>query len=124
MSKILYGSAGRCEFRVGWSDAGRMDFKRAGHTASILTNGKVLVAGGGYRIITNRTELYDPSTVTWTIAGSMSYPRYFHAAFVLINGKVLVTGGYNDKHVVLNSTELYDPSTETWTTTDSMGTGR
>ncbi|CAF4568518.1 unnamed protein product, partial [Rotaria magnacalcarata] len=53
-------------------------------TAAILTNGKVLVAGGyGNTDYLNTAELYDPSTGIWTMTGSMSIPLYLQAASVL-----------------------------------------
>ncbi|CAF1569135.1 unnamed protein product, partial [Adineta steineri] len=89
-------------------------------TASVLSNGKVLVTGGsinnfGYL---NSAELYDLSTGTWTTTGNMTNAREGHTASVLSNGKVLVTGSF------LNSAELYDPSTGTWTTTGRMTSAR
>jgi N-acetylneuraminic acid mutarotase len=77
------------------------------HTATVLTNGKVLVTGGVFNYTTclKSAELYDPSTGTWTAMDNMNSARYEHAASVLNNGKVLVTSGVNNN--VLNSTELY-----------------
>jgi N-acetylneuraminic acid mutarotase len=81
---------------------------RYAHTASILTNGKVLVTGGYNNIggYLNSAELYDPSTGNWKTTGNMTNARYAHTASVLTNGKVLVTGGWNGS-VYLNSAELY-----------------
>ncbi|CAF4321225.1 unnamed protein product, partial [Rotaria sordida] len=95
-----------------------MSAARVYHTASVLTNGKVLVAGGskGGGVYANNPELYDPSTGMWTNTSSMSTARDQHTASVLTNGKVLVTGGY-DSSGYANSPELYDPSTGMWTST-------
>ena len=64
------------------------------HTATLLPNGKVLVAGGydsdGYLA---SAELYDPASGTWTATGSLATARYRHTATLLPNGKVLVAGG-------------------------------
>ncbi|CAF1328352.1 unnamed protein product, partial [Rotaria magnacalcarata] len=65
-----------------------MNFGRDPHTASVLANGKVLVAGGIGSAYLNSAELYDPSTGTWTSTGSMHFGRYGHTASVLTNGKV------------------------------------
>src|SRR5262245_7501192 len=66
---------------------------REGHTATILPNGKVLVAGGN----PNATaELYDPTTGTWTPTLPMASPRRDHTATLLPNGKVLIVGGHNN----------------------------
>ncbi len=83
-----------------------MNNAREYHTASILTNGKVLVTGGNSSNVSiNSAELYDPSTGNWTITGNMTNARYYHTSSILTNGKVLVTGGGNS--VILNSCELY-----------------
>ncbi len=79
---------------IGWSDTGSLNKTRGWHTASVLTNGKVLVTGGSNGIVNfNSAELYDPSTGVWTVTGNMNYTRTSHTASVLTNGKVLVTGG-------------------------------
>jgi N-acetylneuraminic acid mutarotase len=91
------------------------------HTATVLLDGKISVAGGlgvnsGYL---NTAELYDPSTGDWTTVNNMTFLRYGHTASVLPDGKVLVTGGSDGRHY-LNTTELYDPSSRSWTTVNSM----
>jgi hypothetical protein len=93
---------------------------RGEHTASLLKNGNVLVAGGFDVNGLNSTELYDPSTETWTITGFLNNARDGHTASVLANGKVLITGGVNNNDGYLNRAELYDPSTETWTITGTL----
>jgi hypothetical protein len=66
-----------------------MNNARYSHTASVLTNGKVLVTGGyGNISYLNSAELYDPSTGTWTITSNMNYTRGYHIASVLTNGTV------------------------------------
>src|SRR6476646_1857005 len=66
-----------------------MSSARFSHTATLLLNGKVLIAGGG----TATAELYDPSTFRFTGTGSMSIARTAHTAVLLPDGKVLVAGG-------------------------------
>jgi N-acetylneuraminic acid mutarotase len=83
-----------------------MNNARCGHTASILTNGTVLVTGGENGPSLNSSELYDPSTGNWTITRTMNNSRYYHTASILTNGKVLVTGGQNSV-IYLNSAEFY-----------------
>lgn len=95
------------------------------NTATLLANGKVLVAGGdddrGHDLAS--AELYDPSNETWTATGSMKTARRQHMATLLPNGKVLVASGTSNG-VALASAELYDPSTGTWTETGAMGSKR
>jgi hypothetical protein len=67
---------------------------RSGHTATLLTNGTVLVAGGADGSGALRSaELYDPATDTWGAAASMVIARYAHTATLLASGEVLVAGG-------------------------------
>ena len=120
----------------GWSETGRMIQARTGHTATLLPDGSVLVAGG-YRGIHNfnpaagdyafgSAELYDPESRTWTSAGNMTVPRWRHTATLLPDGRVLVVGGFsgNPEDSALASAELYDPSSRTWTRIASMGAER
>ncbi len=102
-----------------WTSAGTLATTRSGHTATVLANGKVLVAGGLYGGGTS-VELYDFATNTWTTGPALAIPRNGHAAALLPNGKVLVTGGYDGLGGSYASVEFYDPSTNTWTTGGTM----
>jgi len=91
---------------------------RFNHTATLLLNGQVLIAGG----FPGRTscELFDPSTQAFTTTGSMNYGRYFDAAVLLPDGEVLVAGSWP-----LDPTaEIYDPTDGSWGVTGTMATGR
>lgn len=102
---------------------GSLKTPRMYHTATLLTNGMVLVAGGRSDSgMLSSAELYNPSNGTWVVTGSMLTNRAFHSATLLGNGKVLVAGGYNGKR--LQSAELYDPVTGKWTATGNLGTAR
>jgi hypothetical protein len=111
---------------AGWSATGSMDTGRSFHTATLLPNGKVLVAGGRYSLYyhLNSSELYDPAAKTWSSTGSMATPRAFHTATLLPNSQVLVAGGVDVASNWLSSAELYDPVNGTWSATGSMATGR
>lgn len=91
---------------------------RAEHTATLLADGKVLVAGGYKQayVPTDSAELYDPATNTWTSAGNMSATRHQHTSTRLNNGKVLIVGSYSGAA----GAELYDPADNTWTSAGNM----
>ena len=109
-----------------WSPTGSMSIGRFSFTATLLQNGKVLVAGGDTpgEIITNTAELYDPTTGTFTPTGSMHQARVGFSATLLQNGKVLVEGGASNTVEALNTAEVYDPATGTWAMTGKMKQGR
>jgi hypothetical protein len=89
-------------------------------TATLLANGKVLIAGG-YDNGTNpvsSAELYEPSSSTFSPTGSMSTARDAATATLLANGKVLIAGGGD------NAAELYGPASGTFSPTGSMSTDR
>src|SRR5260370_26030142 len=78
-----------------WSFTGNLNTARAGHTATVLPNGKVLVAGGATAAgAIASAELYDPTTGTWSVTGSLNVPRYLLTATLLSDGKVLAVGGF------------------------------
>jgi len=98
-----------------------MNAQRYGHTATLLANGQVLVAGGSFQ---SSAELYDPNTGSWRTTGEMGVVHYIHTATRLTSGKVLVAGGDNWPNGGLRDAELYDPKAATWTTIRPMNFGR
>src|SRR5262249_17023863 len=96
-----------------WSSTGSLATPRDFHTATLLGNGKGLVAGGFKGSARVSAELYDPTTNTWSAAASMVAGRYGHTATLLGNGKVLVAGGLGSGGY-LTSAEVYNPTTNTW----------
>ena len=126
-----------------WSAAADMGFYRWGHTATILPNGKVLVAGGeGTAVVggcgpncaqkLSSAELYDPATNAWTSLPDMHAPRGYATATLLNNGLVLVAGGESvydpdpnvQTYVPTASADLFDPATNTWSSAATMATAR
>ncbi len=124
--------AHECSLRVTWGTSGdrirypavldpawtaatnTMTSARKGHTATLLSTGKVLIVGGettsGQTTTHLKTaELFDPTTSTFAATTSMTDGRSFHAAVLLQNGNVLVAGGSGDSGV-LSSSEIYDLS--------------
>ncbi|WP_260602581.1 kelch repeat-containing protein [Variovorax sp. MHTC-1] len=107
---------------------GSMVLGRSAATATLLSDGRVLIVGGyvgpgGFDPPTRTAELYDPSTGQWKLTGSMRDAREFHTATLLPNGKVLVAGGIDSDPFTsrsLSTAELYDPATGLWTATGSM----
>jgi N-acetylneuraminic acid mutarotase len=99
---------------------------RFNHTATILANGQVLVAGGqdGGTSYLASAELYDPATNRWTSAGSLSRARAGHTATLLTDGRVLVAGGQDSGASYLASAELYDPATRSWTFVEPLSLAR
>jgi N-acetylneuraminic acid mutarotase len=101
-----------------WSKAAGLITGREEHTATLLPNGDVLVAGGtnGRDTALDSAEIYHPATNRWTPARPMAAARYDHTATLLPNGKVLVVGGLAGPIPFgsLATSELYDPTTGAW----------
>ena len=93
-----------------WSPAGTLSVGRAGHTATLLNDGRVIVTGSKGKVTT--AEIYDPASGEWSLAGEMSEWRVLHSATLLTDGRVMVAGGLPE----VSSTDIYDPATGTWTT--------
>jgi hypothetical protein len=100
-----------------------MSTPRSGHTATLLNNGKVLIASGKNDSATGMSgldtaELYDPVSQTFTPThGIMTVPRAdFHTATLLSDGTVLITGG-ND---TATTADIYDPATDSFHATGKM----
>jgi Domain of unknown function DUF11 len=93
-------------------------------TATLLPNGKVLIAGGHTTGEQPVAELYDPAVGTFATTGAMASARYNATATLLPNGKVLVAGGHNYFSGTLASAELYDPATGVFSAAGSMTVAR
>ncbi|WP_437759300.1 kelch repeat-containing protein [Sorangium sp. So ce1389] len=98
-----------------WHVVGPIGQVRIEHTATLLQDGRVLVAGGYEAQSLNHAELFDPGSGTWQPASPMNTARYSHTATLLQDGRVLVAGGRTrDGAGFLDSAELYDPASDRW----------
>lgn len=105
--------------------AGSAPVGRWGHTATLLGDGTVLLAGGdsGTAVLAD-SPLYAPATDAYpATSAALATARTYHTATLLTNGRVLAAGGWSGT-AALASAELYDPSTGTWTATGSLATAR
>ena len=128
-----------------FSPTGSMAKPREFHTATLLTDGRVLIAGGqsGEQPPTTSSavlasvqtaessasvlagaEIYDPATGKFSSTGAMSTFRDHHTATLLKDGRVLVVGGGGEGYASSTSADLYDPSTGRFSRTGSLKSGR
>ena len=111
-----------------WTNIGNFGTGRALHSATLLSSGKVLIAGGydGSAAL-DTAQLYDPSNNAWTsTSNKMAVSRYGHAAVLLADGKVLVSGGTTGSAAptIRSEAELYDPVTDSWASVAPMALAR
>lgn len=96
-----------------WSMVASMSTNRILPTATLLSGGRVLVAGGadaGAVNVTDSVEIYEPRSNTWTLACSLRGSRYAHNATLLADGKrILISGGRVSAATATTSAELYTP---------------
>jgi N-acetylneuraminic acid mutarotase len=108
-----------------WFPAAPMSEPRAAQTATLLPDGRVLVAGGyngfvagvgGSHTSLDLAELFDASTDTWTRAASMLVPRSSQTATLLPDGRVLLIGGWEKRAAGESGStaEAYDPTSNSW----------
>jgi hypothetical protein len=109
-----------------FSPAGPLHAARSLHTATVLADGRVLVAGGvAGRTALASAEVYDPATNAFTsTAGDLGAARYWHAAALLGDGTVLVAGGYGTTGGALASADVFDPATGRFAPTGPMKAAR
>jgi hypothetical protein len=106
---------------------------RVGHTATLLRDGRVLIAGGltccqtagaSPDFFTATAEIYDPATDAFTATGSMAVARGIHAAALLPDGRVLVSGGAGNDPAPPIATEIFDPATGQFTPSGELAAPR
>ncbi|MER6197679.1 kelch repeat-containing protein [Streptomyces sp. NPDC001586] len=118
-----------------WQATTQMTEARNGHSATVLGDGRVLVAGGQrprsrQDMLTLATaEVFDPVHETWSATGPMTVARWDHLAVPLPGGRVLAVGGLvsTTRHgggPALGLCEVYDPGSGTWEPTGSLRAAR
>src|SRR5436309_3054812 len=104
-----------------FTNTGSLNTRRSGHSATLLPNGKVLIAGGSVSsTYLSSPEIYDPISGTWTNAGALNSIGSGHTATLLPNGLVLIAGGSAARLIPPSHCELYDPMTGDWTNTGDL----
>jgi Galactose oxidase, central domain len=126
-----------------FTPTGNLNTSRFAHTATLLADGRVLIAGGcidesGFNAappfcgstITATAEIYNPATGTFTPTGNMTAARAYHTATLLPDGRVLFAAGLGEVRrpspdlegpdYALTSAELYDPASGTFAATGNM----
>ena len=114
----LNGSTGSPLWGQTFASTGNLIGRRYWHTATLLSNGKVLAAGGYGAANLSTAEVYDPAAGTWAATGNLIGMRRQHTATLLSNGKVLAAGG--DDGASLSTAELYDPAAGTFSSTGNL----
>ncbi len=101
---------------------GNLPSKSYGHSATLLSNGKVLALGGG----NSSAQTYDPVARTWSPAGSLSSTRSFHTATVLGDGtnRVLIVGGADNAGKTIATSIVYTPANGTFAAGPSLKAAR
>ncbi|HEY6769343.1 MAG TPA: kelch repeat-containing protein [Candidatus Sulfotelmatobacter sp.] len=111
---------------LSFAATGAMHYARTAHTATLLNNGQVLIAGGKGQTLAAVAELYDPATGKFHDTGTLAAARYKHTAGLLPDGRVLIAGGSDERDWSgnMSSAEIYNPSTGRFTPSAAMNDSR
>ncbi|HSN53890.1 MAG TPA: kelch repeat-containing protein [Candidatus Sulfomarinibacteraceae bacterium] len=103
-----------------WSAAGTLSHARAGHSASLIATGLVMVCGGADAPTGNSCDWYNATTNAWTYAPTMTTARTRHTATVLPDGSLLAVGGMDGAGAVVTSADRWEPPVAPWGMGDSV----
>jgi N-acetylneuraminic acid mutarotase len=115
-----------------WSSAGSMAEGRVWATATLMSNGSVLITGGQSRVNGTRgslssplgtTEVYDPATNSWSAGAAMPIARTRQAGLLLSDGRLLVIGGYGPQEPLARA-DIYDPTSRRWSPAGTLAIPR
>lgn len=109
-----------------WAAGPSMHTARYSHTATLLSDGRVLVVGGnggspGGQLAS--AEIFDPARGTWDAAPDMGVARVEHTATLLPDGRVLVAGGVRGE-TYSSASEIFDARAARWVRTGDMSVAR
>ncbi|MBA3723848.1 MAG: hypothetical protein H0W89_03050 [Candidatus Levybacteria bacterium] len=114
----------------GWVNKGDLNVQRYLHTATVLSDGKVLVVCGGRNGTPIRqSEIFDPTTGNWTNSNNTLLSRRYHTADLVRVSEiteetnVLIAGGIGGTEIT-NTAELYNPLSNTWKYASNMKNAR
>jgi hypothetical protein len=108
---------------IGFAVVSEMGTARTGHTATLLADGKVLVAGGTSDVA-HTAELFVPGSSSFASAGEMIHVRTGHCASLLPDGRVLIAGGVDGSGTLITTAEIFNPGTQTFADTADLNQPR
>ena len=108
-----------------WTQLGNMRVAKVGHTAALLPDGRVIIAGGAnYAQYEFTSDIFSPTSNTWSAGPNLCCTqRYSHVGTVLPDGRPLIAAGYYFSGY-LASAEVYEATSNRWTAVSAMPTAR